>query len=336
MEEVVPPVEEGVGRRAVGGGEPVEQFGVGVGARLGVDPRIEECSELIGGPDLARQLPQGMAGGGRVDVAEAGHQPHRDRRVADGLGHRAEDAGRHARRAGGHVVLVEAPHQRRKGGSGVGQEGGVIEGGEVGAGVASGVDRGPVVEQLGPVGAGHDPAGVGFDLGGQMGLGVVGVLGVGRHVGVVAEEGEIELLDGDERVAHPLHADVRQVQVEVPAEESEDLGQHRIVLVRLVQPGPARALGRPVDDALVPGELLAQRADRRGHDLTGIGPGVVGPALTRLVVGEPPVIHPWKTNRPLCSRQVQPDSVVRTRAFGRCARLRSRAGARGSGDHARG
>ena len=43
-------------------------------------------------------------------------------------------------------------------------------------------------------------------------------------LGMITEEGEVELLDGEQGTAHRLHAHVREIDVEVAREESAHLG----------------------------------------------------------------------------------------------------------------
>ena len=52
---------------------------------------------------------------------------------------------------------------------------------------------------------------------------------------MVAEEGQVELVDGHGRVAHALHPDVRQVDVHVPAEEAGGLGEVGVELLEVVE-----------------------------------------------------------------------------------------------------
>ena len=112
-----------------------------------------------------------------------------------------------------------------------------------------------------------------------------------RHVGMIAKEGKVELIDGDGGVADTLHADVREVDVEVPAEEPEHLGDDRVVLFELVEPGTAQTVRGTVNDAVVPCKLLTERTGRRREDLARVGSGVVRPTPARRVVGEPVAVH---------------------------------------------
>jgi hypothetical protein len=79
---------------------------------------------------------------------------------------------------------------------------------------------------LRPLGARHHEAEVLEDLRHEVGRIVERMWFVRRHVGMVAEEGQVELLDGDDRAAHTLHAHVGQVDVEVAAEEPTGFGPH--------------------------------------------------------------------------------------------------------------
>ena len=61
----------------------------------------------------------------------------------------------------------------------------------------------------------HHPRGVGVDAGSEMRLLVVGVRDVGGHIGMIAKKGLVECGNGGGGVAHTLHANGREVDIEV-------------------------------------------------------------------------------------------------------------------------
>ena len=121
------PVEEGGGVGVVRPTQPVEQP---------VDAVVELDGERLRVADGSRELPEGVAGLGRVDVADPGQQLHRDGRVADRLPDGEQDAGRDARAAGRHGVALEQLAQHRLRAAGVGDELGVGRRRQVGPPVA--------------------------------------------------------------------------------------------------------------------------------------------------------------------------------------------------------
>ena len=122
---------------------------------------------------------------------------------------------------------------------------------------------------------------------------VIGVSDVLRHVGVIAEKGKIELLDGDGGIAHGLHPHIGEVDVEVPAEEAARGWRGVGVFVGPGCTAAYVAVTPSRHDAVVPGELLAQRTGRARQHLTGVGPGVVRPTNAGRPVGDPTVVHPY-------------------------------------------
>ena len=61
----------------------------------------------------------------------------------------------------------------------------------------------------------HHPRGVGVDAGSEVRLLVIWVSDVGRHIGVIAKESLVECGNGGCRVTHTLHANGREVDIEV-------------------------------------------------------------------------------------------------------------------------
>ena len=175
--------------------------------------------------DAAGELPQGVARLGRVDVADAGDELHRrssDRRSPRRC--RPGSPGRRAELLDDTVWLLNSLTQHRLGRPGAGQQGVVVERRRGPGGSPRKRDRLVLLGvDLRPRRRRHHPAEVVEDLRHQLGAVVVGVRHVRRHVGVVAEERQVELLDGDDRAAHALHAHARQVDVHVAAEEPVDV-----------------------------------------------------------------------------------------------------------------
>ena len=143
------------------GAEAVEQAG---------DAGVERRGQLGRRAHLAGQVPQGVARLGRVDVADARHQLHRHRRVADGLADGEQDAGRHARARRRDRVALEQLAQHGLGGAGPGHQFAV---GQRGRGRAARRRKRFVAtfssSNSGDVGRGHEPAEVGHDLVDQVG-----------------------------------------------------------------------------------------------------------------------------------------------------------------------
>jgi hypothetical protein len=140
-------------------------------------------------------------------------------------------------------------------------------------------------------GRGHHPAEVLDDLGREIRPLVARIGLVRRHVGVIAEERQVELLDGDGRVAHALHPHVGEVDVHVRTEEA---ARRRRLVGELLD--AARALAHvtvaPSEaDPVLPRELLAERARRGRQHLARVGARVVGPSLARWPVRDPAVVH---------------------------------------------
>ncbi len=212
-------------------------------------------------------------------------------------------------------MLFEQAHQQRLRGPGVGDELGGRHRRQVGTVRSHGDGLGLGVVELLPGAGGQHPAEMRADGLGELGPDVVGMLDVGRHVGVVAEERHVELFDGDRRAAHALHPDVGEVDVEVAAEEPAGLG----ALVGHLTGGDEAladiAVAPTETDPLVPGERLAERAGRGRQHLTGIGAGVVRPARARRPVGDPAVFH-------VCSRCVVDGDSIRGAGYRWSARRR--------------
>ena len=145
--------------------------------------------------------------------------------------------------------------------------------------------------EFGPGDTAHHPRGVRVDSGREMRLVVVGMGHVRRDVGVIAEERLVEGLHGGRRVAHALHADRREVDVEVATETRHRFGMLGIEVGFLVRADADEAVLVSVDDAAVPSERPTERADRIGQHLAGVGAGVVREPLAGRPVGDPPVSH---------------------------------------------
>jgi hypothetical protein len=160
-------------------------------------------------------------------------------------------------------VLLEQLDQHRLGGPSVCQQLFVGQRRQVGAGGTQG-DGGDLGDlDVGELGRRHQPAHMGEDLVGQFGLLVVGMRDVRRHFGVIAEKGQVKLVNGDGRVADALHPHVRQVDIEVATEEPGGLGPHLGHLALGIQALANVAITPTKHDAVVPGEGLAQRRGRR-------------------------------------------------------------------------
>jgi hypothetical protein len=131
----------------------------------------------------------------------------------------------------------------------------------------------------------HQP---GADGRGALGVHVAGVRTVRRHVGVVAEEGLVDRLDGHPGDAHGQHAGDRHVDVHVAAEAADDLGPaRRLELVGREQADPAEG----VAPAGVPrvGAVRAPGERRHGldEDLADVAAREHGKPLAAFVVADP-------------------------------------------------
>ncbi len=224
-------------------------------------------------------------------MPDAGDELHRDRRVADRRADGGEDSRCDRRAARRDGVALEQLVQHRQRRARPSEQLVVVEGSEIGTGRAEGDRLVAFTVDLRPLRRRHHPAEMLDDAGHQIRALVVGVGDVRRHIGVIAEEGQVELLDGDRRTAHAEHAHVGQVDVHVPAEEPDRLRVDRVELVGGVRTDAHVAVSPAEADAPLPRELLAERAGRRRQHLTRVGPGVVREAGARRPVGDPAVVH---------------------------------------------
>ena len=211
---------------------------------------------------LAGQVPQAPAGGGRVDAADAGHQPHRHGRVAELGADALDDPERHGRAVADEDVLAEEVAEPVHVVAGERQDLLVRHGREVGPAGHRLVDHALVVDQLGQVLLREDPPeglvdplGVGRALVGGPGL-------VGRRVGR-AEEALVHQLGREPGRADGEDPRHRHVEVRVAAEAAEDLD---LVRVELVEVEGAEALEGVAPARLGTGDG-AERPRQRRHRL---------------------------------------------------------------------
>ena len=197
------------------------------------DAEAASRSSSAGDTGVERRGQLGGAGTcrGQVPQARSWARPSRRRRcptpaswapwVADGLADGEQDAGRHARARRRDVWLSNSLRsigwvRRARASSSASVSGGQGRAARHGTRSSS-----PSRPRTRATSRGHQPAEVGQDLVGPGRDARRAGVAVRRHVGVVAEEREVELFDGDRRVAHALHAHVGQVDVQVAAEEAD-------------------------------------------------------------------------------------------------------------------
>ena len=252
---------------------------------------VERLGEFGRRTNAARDVPHAVTRFSRVDVADTGEQLHRGLGFAEGGAHRTEDSGGDGRVGTGWSVAVEQLAQQRLQHANARDEIGVGRGTQIGT-VAPQCDRHLLLGvDFGDRGGGHDPTEVAHDALHQVGSFVERMRFVGRNLRVIAEEGQVELLDGQEWAAHSLHTHVREVDVEVAGEEARDLGMAIGELVDRVVAAAYVAVAPTEQDAVLPAQLLAQGTGRRGQDFTCVGTCVVRPARTRVPVSDPAIGH---------------------------------------------
>ena len=189
-----------------------------------------------------------------------------------------------------HEVTVEQPADERHDAAGVGDELGVGErrqhrprGDEL-------VDDAAVVEQVGQaVGAEHPVERGHHALAGRL-ADVVGVGDVGRHVGVIAEEGVVDELGRRARRPLAVGPGDRHVDVQVAAEDVTRLGRVP-ELAPLERPQAHVAVGPALHHAGLPHQGPPERARWVGEHLARVGAAVDREAGARRAVDQPPVVH---------------------------------------------
>ena len=220
--------------------------------------------------------------------------PASERQQRVGATELGEGGGGHARPEGGgrahHEVAVEQPADERHDAAGVGDELGVGERGQHRPSGDELVDDAAVVEQLGQaVGAEHPVERGHHALAGRL-ADVVGVGHVGRHVGVIAEEGVVDELGRRARRPLAVGPGDRHVDVQVAAEDVTRLG--RVAeLAPLERPQAHVAVGPALHHAGPPHERPAERTRRVGQHLARVGAAVDREAGARRAVDQPPVVH---------------------------------------------
>ena len=256
-------------------------------------------------PKLGQEAVEGLGELGR-GVGQPGQLPQAPRRrrgrhlavardeVEQGLGlagrgaglgeHRGPDRG--AER--GVVVPGERVVQLGQERPGVRDQVGLRQRGEVRAAAPLGEDAVQVGVDLRELGRGEDLADRLRDLGRALFARVVRVRLVRRRGRRAAEQGRVERLD---RHPHPdrHHAAVREVDVEVAAEQARDgraLHRQLALAVDAELDQPAQPPGQ---QSLLEDQRPAERAGRVGQHLAGVGAGVEGHALAALPVGEPAI-----------------------------------------------
>ena len=120
---------------------------------------------------------------------------------------------------------------------------------------------------------------------------VIGVGLISRHIGVVAEECLVECGNSCGRVAHTLHANRREVDIEIATKAGNRFGILRIKVSIFVSADANETSFVASDDSAVPAERPAEWAHGIGKNLTSVGSGVVGEALTCWPVGYPSISH---------------------------------------------
>ena len=151
----------------------------------------------------------------------------------------------------------------------------------------------------------HDPTQVRQNSFSHLGTLIERVRLIRRNLGVVAKEREVELLDGQQRTANCLHPHIRQVDIEVTGKEATHFGLTISELVQGVVAATYVSVTPTEQDAVLPAELLAQRAGRHTQNLARIGTGVVGPTLARRPVCHPTISH-ISSPSDRCRRQHRP------------------------------